>query len=208
MTTVALLRATLNQELRRVDGDTVPWTDANCNDVIADALASLWIDEIGKRAAGTVATSESSDVYTIPVALQPGRISRIELEKTQAPASLQGRVTSWTYQSDTTVRIQPLLPTMTGLQLRFLGWIPFQTDGSDLPVILERPVVYKAAALAYGQQLGLLTNSMLQQGLDSSRVVDYPTDVGLSAYWERRYQDAIERMPTYRVSFAPRRSSR
>lgn len=210
MTTVALLRTTyLNVSLRRVDGDTTPWTDAQCNQAITDALTQLWVDELGKFTQGTVAPSQASDVYTIPAALQAGRISRIELER--ASGGISGKidtVTNWRKYSATQVRISPILPTDASLTLRFFGWIPFQVDGSDLPVILESIVAMKAAALAYGQELGQLANSQLQQGLDQGRVVDYPTAVGMSAYWERRYQDMVERLPDYRVSYAVRRAWR
>lgn len=214
MTTVNLLRTTyLNTYLRRADGSAAPWTDAQANLAITDALTALWADGLGKRVSATVATSQASDLYTVPaaftVAAGQGRVSRIELEQTSGGVSQRaGRVTSWEYISETQVRIQPLLPTDTTLLLRFLGWIPFLLDGSDLPVRLEGPAAMKAAALAYGQQAGQLVNSQIQQGLDSGRVVDYPTDVGLSAYWERRYRDAVDgdqALKSYAIRNAHRR---
>lgn len=209
MTTVAALRTGyLNNYLRRAEASTAPWTDAQANAAITDALIATWHDGIGKRAQGTVATSQSSDVYTIPSALQAGRISRIELEQTSGGVSRRvGKVTSWEPYSDTQVRIQPMLPTDSTLLLRFFGWVPFDATGADLPTRLEPAVAMKAAAIAYGQLAGQLTNAQIQQGLDSGRVVDYPTAVGLSAYWERRYRDALDGDAAMR-SLAPRHAHR
>lgn len=210
MTTVALIRTTyLNGLLRRVEGAaTVPWTDAVANQHITDALTQLWADGIGKRASGTVAPSSASDVYAIPAALSTGRISRIELEQTSGGVSGRiDKVTNWTYYSDTQVRIRPALVTNSSLTLRFFGWAPYLVDATDLPTRLENVVAMKAAALAYGSLSGYLVNAQNQVGLDSSRVVDMQTAVGLSAYWERRYQEAIHKDPSF-VSYAPRRASR
>lgn len=191
MATVDSLRARLNNDLRRADGDTTPWTDAQANAAVTDALSALWHDNIGKRAQGTVATSQASDVYAIPAGID--RISRIELELIAGGSTSKVQaVTSWRYYDDTHVRIRPLLPTNASLLLRFFGWTAFALDGSDLPVRLETAVSYKAVALAYGQELGQLGNSQLQQALDQGRVVDYATAVGLSAYWERRYRDLLD----------------
>lgn len=210
MTTVALLRTTyVNSLLDRVDAQAVPWTDTEVNQRITDALTQLFQDGVGKRASGTVAPSQASDVYTVPTVLQsPGRISRIELEQSTGGVSGRvDRVTSWQWYSDTQVRIRPRLPTDSTLTLRFFGWAPFAIDGSDLPVRLENAVAMKAVGLCYGHMLGGLVNSQTQQGLDSGRVIDYQTAAGLSAYWERRYQEVIRRDPS-RISLAPRRSSR
>lgn len=210
MTTVALLRTTyVNGLLDRIEAQSVPWTDAEVNQRITDALTQLWQDGIGKRASGTVAPSQASDVYTVPTVLQsPGRISRIELEQSSGGVSGRvDRITSWQWYSDTQVRIRPRLPTDSTLTLRFFGWAPFDITGSDLPVRLENAIAMKAAGLAYGFMLGGLVNSQTQQGLDSGRVVDYQTAAGLSAYWERRYQEVVRRDPA-RISVAPRRAAR
>lgn len=206
MTTIASLRQTyLNTYIRRADGDTTPWTDTQANQAITDALSALWQDGSSKRASGTVATSQASDVYTIPlVGGVVMRVSRIELEQTNAGVTERvGRAMQWQYYSDTQVRITPRIRTDSSLLLRFFGWVPWSLTGSDLPVRLEPIVSMKAAALAYGQELGQLANSQLQQGLDQGRVVDYPTAVGLSAYWERRYRDALDGDESLR-SLAPR----
>lgn len=209
MTTVAAIRQTwLNPFLERADGQTTPWTDGELDQRIADALAQLWQDGIGKRANGTVATSQASDVYTIPAALTGGRISRIELEQTSGGVtSAIEKVTSWRMYSDTQVRVRPMLPTLSGLVLRFFGYVPYLQTASDLPQRLENAVAMKAAGLAYTQLASALVNSQTQQGLDSGRVVDYQTAGGLAAYYERRYQEIVRRDPD-RMSWAPRRATR
>lgn len=209
MTTVALLRTTwVNGFLGRAEGQTVPWSDADVNLRITDALTQLWADGIGKRASGSVAPSQASDVYTIPTLLQGGRISRIELEQASGGVSARvDQITSWLVYSDTQVRIKPMLRTDATLTLRFFGWAPFDVTGADLPTRLENAVAMKAAGLAFGQMTGDLVNSQTQQGLDSGRVVDFQTAAGLSAYWERRYQEIVRRDPA-RISLAPRRASR
>jgi hypothetical protein len=208
VTTVALLRQNyVNRHVGRADGSTIPWSDTDIDGHITQALALLW-PEFGKFAAGSVATSQNSDVYTIPSALTGGRISRIELEYASGGQStLADRISSWRYYSDTQVRIRPLLPTDATLSLRFTGWVPFATNASDLPVRLEPAIAARAAGYAMGQLAGQLVNYQRQQGLDNGRVVDYPTAVGLAAYWERRYFEQIENDPV-QTSYAPRRASR
>ncbi len=215
MTTVALLRTTyLNGLLKlEADGDTLPWTTTARDRALTDALLELWNDELGKRVSGTMATSQASDVYTLPAAFTAGTdglwaVSRIELEYASGGISKRiDRATRWQRYSDTELRIDPLLPTDASLTLRVFGWIPFAATAADLPIRLEHVVAMKAAGLLYGTLAAHLANSQTQQGLDSGRVVDYPTAVGLSAYWERRYQDQVERDPARR-SLAPRHSYR
>ena len=191
-----------------MDGDTIPWPSADRDIYIGQALNQSWPD-IGKRVTGTVATSQSSDVYTIPlVGGVTMRVSRIELEQTSGGVTaMVDRVVHWRLYSDTQVRIEPLLATMSGLNLRFFGWAPFLPDASDIPARLEPAIAMRAAALCYGSLSGQLVNSKRQQGLDNPRVVDYQTAVGESAYWERRYFEQIEKDPA-RLSFAPRRARR
>lgn len=207
MTTVALLRTNhVNLLVRRADGDTTPWTDAQIDKATTDALTQLWQDGVGKRVSGSVATSQASDVYTIPAgfAMPDGVVSTIELIQTAGGVTQRvGRATRWRQISDTQVRVTPRIATDSTLTLLFTGWTPFNVTGSDLPVRLENIVAMKSAALCYGQELGQLANSQLQQGLDQGRVVDYPTAVGMSAYWERRYRDAIDGDRNLR-SLAPR----
>lgn len=210
MTTVALIRTTYLNGILGVnaDADAVPWAQARRTQAITDAFTALWQDGSGKRAQGTVATSQASDVYTIPAILQPGRVSRIELERTAGGVTQRiQRATHWEYYSDTQVRIEPLLPTDSSLSLRFFGWAPWDVTGSDLPTRLEPAVAYKAAALLYGEEAAYLANSQRQQGLDSGRVVDYQTAVGMSAYWERRYRDLLDGDQSIR-SYASRHAHR
>lgn len=209
MTTVAAIRTTwLNTFLERSDGQTVPWTDTECNQRITDALTQLWQDGIGKFTSGTASPSQASDVYTVPSGLQSGRISRIELE--QSTGGVSGKVsdiTSWKRYSATQVRIAPRLPTDATLTLRFFGWVPYLTDATDLPTRLENAIALKAAGLSFTQMASNLVNAQTQQGLDSGRVVDYQTAAGLAAYFERRFQEIVRRDPD-RMSFAPRRADR
>lgn len=209
MTTVAALRTGYVNALlgRENDADTIPWTTTHLDRHIVDVLRKLWPTH-GRFVSGTVAPSQSSDIYTIPSALTGGRISRIELEQSSGGvSSLVDRVTDWRYHSDTQVRVRPLLPTDSTLLLRFYGWVPFAVDASDIPARIEPAVGERAAGFAYGQLGGQLVNYKRQQGLDSGRVVDYPTAVGLSAYFERRYFEQMDGDPSM-VSYAPRRSKR
>lgn len=191
------------------DGTMVtPWPSADRDTYIGDALSQSWPD-IGKRASGTVATSQATDVYTIPlVGGVTMRVSRIEVEQTAGGVTSKiDRVVRWKLYSDTQVRIYPLLATIPGVVLRFFGWVPFLVDGTDLPLRLEPAIAMRAAALAFGAEAGQLTNLKRQQGLDQSRVVDYPTAVGMSAYWERRYFEAIQKDPAH-LSYGPRAGRR
>lgn len=193
MTTVALLRTTyLNVYLKRTDGDAQPWLDSDCNQALTDALGDLW-PTLGLRATGTVATDGASRIVTLPGSI--AKVTRIDVE--DSAGHYIDRVVNWRYHYDanppTKVLVSPILAA--GYTLRFFGWKPFASDGADLLVRLENVVAMKAAALAYGILSGQLVNSERQQGLDSGRVVDYQTAVGMSAYWERRYQEALRDDP-------------
>jgi len=205
-TTVTLLRTTyVNGYLQRTEGGSRPWTDTQIAQHITDALTKLWPD-VGQRVTDVVAADESSDIYAIPAGIT--RVSRISLEYVSGGITqLVDRISNWRYEDDTHVRIHPRITTLSGLQLRFYGWGPFAVDATDLPSILEATVSERAAALAYGSLAGNLANSEHQQGLDSGRVVGYDTAVGMSAYYERRYQDGIQRY-TGRVGQAPRAARR
>jgi hypothetical protein len=209
VTTVALIRTTyVNGHLARADADTTPWTAVQCSQAITDSLAVLFGDGVGNFVEASVATNQNSDRYTIPVALQGGRISRIELEQTSGGVTgAIDRVVRWRMIGPTSIRVAPTLPTDSTLTLKLYGWAPFKIDASDLPTRLEPVLAWKACALLYGDLASRLANSKLQQGLDTARVVDYPTAVGLSAMWERRYQDAIKGDPAF-ASYAPRASRR
>lgn len=208
MTTLALLRTTyINRFLGRADIDGIPWSNADVDAHSEEALRKLW-PVFGKLATGTVATNQNSDVYTIPAALSAGRISRIELEETSGGVtSLADRIKNWRYYSDTQVRIRPMLPTDSTLVLRFFGYAPFAITGADLPTRLEPAIAERSAGLSFGQLAAQLGNYKRQQGLDDGRVVDYPTAVGLAAYYERRYFEQMDNDPSL-LSYAPRASRR
>jgi hypothetical protein len=190
------------------DADATPWPSADRDIYIADALVQTWPD-IGRRVTATAPTSQSSDIYTIPlVAGVTMRISRIEIELVANGVTQRvDRATKWQLYSDTQVRVEPMLATISGLALRFFGWVPYLADASDIPARLEPVVAMRAAAIAFGAGAGQMGNYRRQQGLDQSRVVDYQTLVGLSAYWERRYFEQIQKDPAS-LSFAPRRGRR
>lgn len=208
--TIATIRQTyLNKYLGIIAAndatETIPWPSADRDGFIGQALSQSWPD-IGKKANGTVALSQASDVYTIPAGIT--RVSRIEVEQTAGgTTSVVDVATNWRYYSDTQVRVKPLLATISGFVLRFFGFTPYAIDASDIPARLEPVIAMRAAAIAYGVEAGQLANMKRQQGLDQPRVVDYPTAVGLSAYWERRYFEQIEK-EVQRPSYAPRRGRR
>jgi hypothetical protein len=207
MTTVAALRQTyLNDLLQRADASSVPWSDSACDQAITNALYDLW-PNLGQFVYGDVPSSSTTMLYTVPAALGTAfgeyRISRIDL--LDSSGNYVDQVGVWRPHSPTQVVIKPLL--VTGYTLRFYGWKRFAATGSDLPVRLERAVAFKAAATAYGMLTGRLVNSQSQQGLDSGRVVDYPSAVGLSAYWEAQYRQIVS-TDAARISYAPRRAYR
>jgi hypothetical protein len=206
VTTVAAIRTTyVNGYLGRTDASTIPWSDTQVDQHIKDALTKLWPD-VGIRLTATVAADSATGIYTIPGSIK--RISRIAIESTDGDTDIVDTVTSWWYETATTVRVQPRILAGSGLALRFYGWGPFSSLATDLPTDLEAAVGERAAALAYGSLAGTLVNSQRQQGLDSGRVVDYQTAVGLSAYYERRYMEAIIKYPAQVGAQAPRRARR
>lgn len=208
MTTVTLLRTDyVNLRLGRADADTIPWAAADVDKHIVDALRKTW-PVFGTFSSDTVAASQASDIYTVPASLQAGRVSRIVLEYVAGGVTEAiDKVVNWRYHSATQVRVSPRIATVSGLSLRFYSWIPFAATASDLPIRLEPAVADRAAGFAYGQLAAQLVNYKRQQGLDDSRVVDYPTAVGLAAYYERRYFEQIDNDPSL-VSYAPRRARR
>ena len=205
MTTIALLRTTyLNLYLKRAEADPAPWTDTDCNQCLTDAMGDLWPD-LGLKATGTVATSAATDRYTIPGGIV--HVTRIDIEGTDT--SYLDTVTKWRYFPDadppTKVIIAPKITT--GYNLRFYGFKPFADAATDLLPRLENTVAALAASKAYGILASSLVNSQRQQGLDSGRVVDYQTAVGLSAYWRREYENAKAGDPAL-VTNGPRASLR
>lgn len=204
MTSIALLRTTyLNGYVQRAEADTVPWTDAVCNQALTDALRAQWPD-FGLRISGTVATDQSTNVYSVPSGME--KIVRIDIESN---GLVIDQVTNFRWRGDanppTKVVIKPVLAS--GYTLRFDGWKPWGTDAADLPVDWEPWIAMWAASELYGALASNLANSQRQQGLDSGRVVDYQTAVGLSAYWLRRFVDAVDHDPN-RTAGAVRRGRR
>lgn len=210
MTTVNALRTTyVNGYLGRADGSTIPWSDAQINQHITDALNKLWPD-VGNYLTGTAAVVSTTGIYTIPASIK--RVDRIVLELVQGGnTDIVDTITNWRYEAGsppTSVRVRPRMTALSGLSLRFYGWGPFSSVATDLPADFEATLSERAAGLAYGSLAGVLENLQRQQGLDSGRVIDYQTAVGLSAYWERRYLEALAKS-VYKVGpGAPRRARR
>jgi hypothetical protein len=204
VTTIDTIRTDyLNPILHRVDGTTRPWGDTELNGYIADAITDLWPAN-GKWATGDVATDSTTQTYTAPTGVQ--RISRIDLVD---PSGLYvDRAFNWRLLSKGTPPTFVLRPLIgAGLTLRVSGWGPFKSDASDLPDALKHVIAYLAASLAYGAQASLLTQSELQQGLDQGQVVDYPTTIGLGAYWQKR-ADVILQTDDSFVTIGPRAAYR
>jgi hypothetical protein len=207
MATVSALRQDyLNDYLGRADGSTLPWSDTQCDNAITTALYQLWPD-VGVFTTGDATTSSTDQLVTVPAALgsEMGeyRISRIDV--IDSSGTYVDKVTNWRPHSATQIVMKPKLTS--GLTLRFYGWTRYLVDGSNLPVRLEAVVAMKAAALAYGNLEGQLANSQNMQGLDMGRTVDAQTAAGLSAYWERRYNERIRFDPSY-ITLAPRSAYR
>mgnify|MGYP001447630058 CR=1 FL=1 len=204
MTSITLLRTTyLNIYLKRTEADPAPWTDADCNQSLTDAMGDLWPD-LGLKATGLVATS-GTDRYAMPSSIV--HVTRIDVE--DGSANYLDTVTKWRYFPDadppTKVIIAPKL--QSGYNLRFYGFKPFADAATDLLPRLENTVAALAASKLYGILASSLVNSQRQQGLDSGRVVDYQTAVGLSAYWRREYENAKAGDPST-VTNGPRASLR
>lgn len=204
MTTIAALRTDyLNGYLHRADSSTKPWTAAELDRLLTDAITKLW-PRLGVLTFGDVATDHTKNLYNVPGALlETYRLSRIEL--LDSSGRYIDRVTSWRQHDGLKVVIKPLLAD--GSTLRFYGWIPFATDGSDLPVDLEETIAHRAAGKAYANLAAELINSERQQNLDTGRIVGYADAAGFAAYHERLYLDGLTDHPA-RISFAPRAAHR
>jgi hypothetical protein len=201
MTTITLLRQTyLNKYLSRSDSDTVPWASTDLDQLLGDAIRSLWPVH-GVMAVGDVATSSTTQEYTVPASIQ--RVSRIEMLDTDG--YYVGAVTNWRPTTSGKVVIKPRLAD--GYTLRVTGWKPFADTGSDLPANLEDVVAKLGASLAYGALAAYLTNSQKQQNLDTGRIVDHQQAISLSAYWSQQAESRLFRDPS-RVAYAPRRAQR
>lgn len=209
MTTITALRTTyVNEYLGgRADASTKPWTTAQLDRFINDAIDRLWPD-FGRLMYGEVASDELTQFYDVPaaiVAAEPYKISRIVL-RDGAPAS-GGRVLDNASGWRQDVSDQFFINTRIrgGATLGIYAFVGFSV--TDLPVSLESAIAMRAASFAFGAMTGSLVDWQRQQNLDSGRVVSYADAVGLSAYWERQYQEATVRHPS-RIAFAPRASNR
>lgn len=200
MATIASIRTGyLNGMLSREDGSTDPFSDSTCNQMISQAIEELWPD-FGVFFNDVAATDESDEFYVIPTGMV--EISRIVLESASAPARRVSNVMNWRKAGSGQVVVDPLIATDSSLQLRFYGWKPYANDGSDLPDRLQSLVAMKAASLCYGTMAAGLSDYERQAALDSGKMVTYQDAVGLSAFWQRRYEDRARREPG-QVTFAP-----
>jgi len=204
MTTIAAIREpTLNAFLGRTDGGTKPWTDTDCNTVIGQALEELW-PMMGVYFNDVATVDEETQFYTLPAGMEI--VSRIQLESI-SPAEVLSGVPNWRRTGDSELLIQPRIPNDSNLQLRIYGWKPYQSDASDIPDRLATLVAMKAASLAYGLLGAQLSNYEQQIALDSGKQITYADAVGLSSYWQRRYEDRIRAEPG-QVTLAPRMAVR
>lgn len=193
----------LNHFLHRLDASAKPWAAAELDVLLGDAVTRLW-PRLGIWTTDDVDTDSTTMLYTVPTAFGSRfRISRIDLVNTDG--LYVDRVNNWRKHNDAQVLVKPQIST--GLTLRFYGWIPFDPDASDLVVDLEDAVAHAAAARAYGGLAAELTNSERQQNLDTGRVVSYADAVGMAAYHERLFADAISDHPS-KLSYSPRASHR
>lgn len=205
MTTVAALAAIVNTYVQRTVGQTLPWTDAQVTQAVTDALDQLWPD-FGVLTYGEVA-ADGSQYLTVPAAFTANgvgyRLSRLLLKNNQGIVA--DKATS--YQKHIGNQVFTKTRVAAGNTYAVYGFIPYSNDGANLPINLSSAIAMRAASFLYGNLAATLANSQRQQNLEQSRVITYQEALALSAYYERRFQDATEREPT-RVSYAPRASSR
>jgi hypothetical protein len=178
--------------------------------VIGNALARLWPDMGTLQYAETVCDGRQfiavPAIFTTAIEYKLSRI--ILLDGPEAQGGTYGDdLKGWRkHPIDNQIVVKKGFPG-AGVYAGFYGWVPFAPDGSDLPVSLEPALADRSASFAYGDYGAKLANYQRQLNLDDSRVVDYPTAIGLSAYYEKRYQDGTLDSQ-YRLTFAPRSSSR
>lgn len=201
MATITTLRQNyLNDYLHRADGDIRPWGTTELDQYLADAILDLWPTN-GIQVTGDVATVSSGEEYTLPASMV--RVERIDVLES---GHYIDRVVNWRGIPGGKVVIKPTLAD--GFTLRFVGWKPFAADGADLTTRLERVVSRLAAGLAYGGLASDLLNSQRQQNLDSGRVIDYQTAVGLAAYYTRIGREGMAGDHESVVRVGPRRARR
>jgi hypothetical protein len=200
--TITTLRQNyLNDYLHRSDSDTRPWSNTELDQYLADALNDLWPGN-GLQVTGDVATLSSAQEYSLP-----GSIVRVErIDVLDASSFYVDRVSNWRGIPGNKIVVKPVLAD--GYTLRIVGWKPMALDGADLPTRLEPAVARLAAGLAYGGLASELLNSQRQQNLDSGRVVDYQTAIGMSAYYTRIARERLAGDHETVVRIGPRRARR
>jgi hypothetical protein len=209
VSTVAALRTDyVNKYLgSRVDGSAKPWSDDEINRFITDAVTRLWPD-FGLLVYDELETLESTQFFNVPagiVAQAPYKISRVMIRQ-GAPGEggiVTDQATAWRPHPGNQFYVKTRI--RTGQTFGVYAFHAYSV--SDLDVSLEPAIAMRAASSAYGALGGGLVDWQRQQNLDSGRMVSYADAVGLSAYWERQYQEATVRHPS-RIAFAPRASSR
>lgn len=200
--TVAALAAIVNTYVRRTALDTQPWSDGQVTQAVTDALDQLWPD-FGVLTFGEVGT-DGTQYLTVPAEFGSSyRLSRILLKNSQGIVA--DKATS--YQLHINNQVFTKTRIAAGNTFSIYGFIPYANDGSNLPARLNSAIAMRAASFLYGMLAASLANSQRQQNLEQNRVISYQEALSLSAYYERRFQDATEREPT-RVSYAPRASAR
>lgn len=202
MATIDGLRGALNGYLKRTDGDSLPWSDADCNTYLGDAIGQLW-PVYGLFTSGDVASSSASQEYALPGSIPVAGLSRIAL--VDSAGRYVDRVSKWRARDATHVIVFPAI--RDGYTLRCFGWKAFALTGSDLPTSLEDAVVYAAASLAYGALAASLVNWQRQQNLDSGRMVSYQEAAAMSAYWASRSTAALHGSE-HTIGFASRSARR
>ena len=209
MATAELIRQTyLNAYLGgRVDGSARPWSDDELDRFILDAVIRLWPD-FGLLVYDELETVETTQFFDVPaaiVALAPYKISRVMIRQ-GAPGEggiVTDQATGWRPHPGNQFYVKTRIRTG-----QTFGVYAFHAFGiTDLDISLEPAIGYRAASAAYGGLGGSLVDWQRQQNLDSGRMVSYSDAVGLSAYYERQYQESTVRHPS-RIAFAPRSSNR
>lgn len=162
-TTLGNLRAALNTELGRTDGTTAPWgTDANCNQMIADAIKRLW-PRMGRLVYQDITPVALQEEYTITAMRD---IVRIEVIGTSS--NLLFRLKNWTSWVDETsstlarkIKI-PAIAVDTTTTLHVVGYQPYaeintasDANTSDFQSELDHIVVTGARANAYKRRLNV-----------------------------------------------------
>ena len=191
----------------RIDGSSKPWSNEELDRFIADAVIRLWPD-FGLLVYDELETGETTQFFDVPasiVALAPYKISRVMIRQ-GAPGEggiVTDQATGWRPHPGNQFYVKTRI--RTGQTFGVYAFHAFVIG--DLDVSLEPAICYRAASAAYGALGGGLVDWQRQQNLDSGRMVSYADAVGLSAYYERLYQESTVRHPS-RIAFAPRSSNR